>query len=179
MDDCFAREVLRLAQGQNIECYDNDLRHQARQLGIALAGEKLNGASSLPTSTLTFISETRRSISAESQASQSTGMTSNLSRTSKEHEPLLLPSYTPRNENRKSTTAVSIKDYDSLLSHVKPEKRRYSLNLSPIITPSPSSFSLPSSLSRESSPRRNLIRGLSRLRFRRSESSPSASVKHE
>lgn len=176
MDDDFAREVLRLAQGQTVECYDNQVKHQAQLLGISLPAEKLND-NSKPTSTTTYISQARRSLSNESQASQSTGLTSNLSRTSREHEALLYP--TPRSSDRRiSGTSVSIKDYDSILSHAKHDYHRLSLNFSPPATPSPSTFSLPLSSSRESSPRRHLIRSLSRLRLHR-RSGSSSSVKNE
>lgn len=204
MDDGFAREVLRLAQGQDVECYDSNLKHQAQQLGIGVETtlDQTSQPASTSTSTSTYISDARRSISVESQASQSTGLTSNLSRTSREEQPLLPTCniysprtekepggyssrnekehiYSPRNEKRQSTPTVSIKDYDSILSQAKHDYRRLSLNLSPPITPSPSSFSLPLSSSRESSPRRHLIRGLSRLRFHRRSESSSSSVKNE
>ncbi|KAL1301432.1 hypothetical protein AAFC00_005686 [Neodothiora populina] len=205
-DELFAREVLRLAQGQTIEQYDSNLRHQARESGIALPPGKFNNHtinnnnnnnnnnndisnndnSSKPGSTATLLSQTRRSISSASQASRSTGLTSNVSRTSRDHDGgVVSPAPTPRNEKRKSATSMFVRDYEFLTSQQNSEEyRRLSLNLSPHVTPSPSTFSLPLSSSsptqssRESSPRRNIIRSLSKLRLHRTSRSNSSS-KHE
>lgn len=175
MDDEFAREVLRLAQGYSIHHFDEDLKQLAQELGVAITpsgSDAVNGFSnSKPTSTLTTSSPCRRSNSTESQTSQSTGLTADYLRTSKEHPALHHTS--PNYDRRSSGTSLSIKDYDSILSNAKTDHRRLSLNFSPPITASPSTFSLPNPSSREGSPRRSLIRGLSRLSFRRSGSSGS------
>lgn len=176
MDDAFAREVLRLAHGQTIDDYDKQLRSKAQQLGIPLPPVKLSTTSN-QTSPSTRVSQTRSSISVESQASQSTGLTSTHSRASKEHDGF--PFHTTSiAEKRRSATSVSIKDYDSILSQTRQNSHRLSLTFSPPITPSPSTFSLPLNSSRESSPRRHIIRGLSRLRIHR-RSSSNSSAKHE
>jgi len=181
MDDWFAREVLRLAEGQTIESHEDQIKQQAQQLGIHLP-------LSLPSPTDKDKGEVkRRSVSLESRVSHSTGPTS--TRISKDdHNATLSLAFGNIHDDEdddgksRSTTAVSIKDYDSILSHARRSSRR-SHNFLPLATHSPSSFSsLPLSLSSsslgESSPKRQIIRGLSRLRLH-CRSVSSSSVKNE
>lgn len=172
MDDEFAREVLRLAQGQTVDDYDHELKMQARECGIALPDDNLNHSFG-PRSSLTFVSPPRRSTSA---ASNSTGLTSDLSRSSRENSNSWLRSPTLRSDKRLSTASqLSIKDYDSILSHARFDHRKLSASFSPPLTPSHSCYSLPvASSSRESSPKRLVLRSLSRLRLHRRGGSSSS-----
>ncbi|KAI4722566.1 hypothetical protein E4T48_01162 [Aureobasidium sp. EXF-10727] len=182
MDDEFALEVLRLAEGQTVEAFEQDLKNQAQNLNIDIA--LLENASktkeSQATSSLTSSTQPRRSISTGSQASHSTDFT-DASRISRD-----CPNARTRQVRgrRSSATSTSIKDYDSIVNHARFDFRRSSFNFatSPIISPSPSTFSLSSvwSRSRESSPKRHIItRGLSRLRLRRTDSGDSTREKDD
>ncbi|KAI4731155.1 hypothetical protein E4T49_00876 [Aureobasidium sp. EXF-10728] len=77
MDDEFALEVLRLAEGQTVETFEQDLKNQAQNLNIDIT--LLENASktkeSQATSSLTSSTQPRRSISTGSQASHSTDFT--------------------------------------------------------------------------------------------------------
>ncbi|KAK8201866.1 hypothetical protein M8818_005390 [Zalaria obscura] len=88
---------------------------------------------------------------------------------SKEQVPFGTISIT-RQDRRTSGNSLCIKDYDAILDNA----RRLSLNISPQISPAQSTFSLPASSSTESSPRRSIIRGLNKLRFRRPDSNGSS-----
>lgn len=176
MDDEFALEVLRLAEGQTVEAFEEDLKSQARNLNIDIAPleSTLKSRESKATSDLTSSTHPRRSISTGSQASHSTDFT-DASRISRECPHARTR---PTRGRRSSATSTSIKDYDSIVNHARFDFRRSSFNFatSPIISPSPSTFSLSSvwSRSRESSPKRHIItRGLSRLRLRRTDSGDS------
>ncbi|KAI5199565.1 hypothetical protein E4T39_06122 [Aureobasidium subglaciale] len=180
MEDEFAREVLRLAEGQTVEDFEKDLTSQARGLDIdiTLLGDAPKVKNLKATSSLTSSTHPRRSISTGSQASHSTDFT-DASRISRD-----CPHARPRltRGRRSSATSASIKDYDSIVNHARFDFRRSSFNFatSPIISPSPSTFSLSSvwSRSRESSPKRHIItRGLSRLRLRRTDSGDSTREK--
>ncbi|KEQ98388.1 hypothetical protein AUEXF2481DRAFT_36900 [Aureobasidium subglaciale EXF-2481] len=182
MEDEFAREVLRLAEGQTVEDFEKDLTSQARSLDINTTlpedAQKIKNPNA--TSSLTSSTHPRRSISTGSQASHSTDFTdaSRISRDCPHARPR------PTRGRRSSGTSVSIKDYDSIVNHARFDFRRSSFNFatSPIISPSPSTFSLSSvwSRSRESSPKRHIItRGLSRLRLRRIDSGDSTREKDD
>lgn len=172
-DRSFAREVLRLVNGQTEDAYEESLRNQAKEYGASLLANQCHNQSK-PNSTLTASTHPRRSTSADSQASRSTGLTSNFSRTSKDQ--VFGRITVSRQSNRSS---LSIKDYDSILSHAQPH-RRLSLNLSSPATqpqtPSQSTFSLPLDTPPESSSRKHLIRGLSKLKLRRTDSSSSLKI---
>jgi hypothetical protein len=180
MNDEFALEVLRLAEGQTVEAFEEDLKSQAQDLNIDIT--LLESASKAreikATSSLTSSTHPRRSISSGSQASHSTDFT-DASRMSRDCQ----QGRTRPNRGRRSSAAsTSIKDYDSIVNHARFDFRRSSFNFatSPIISPSPSTFSLSSvfSRSRESSPKRHIItRGLSRLRLRRTDSGDSTREK--
>lgn len=180
MNDEFALEVLRLAEGQTVEAFEEDLKSQAQDLNldIALLENASKAKEPKATTTLTNSTHPRRSISSGSQASHSTDFT-DASRLSRDY-----PHGRSRaNRGRRSSnTSTSIKDYDSIVNHARYDFRRSSFNFatSPIISPSPSTFSLSSvwSRSRESSPKRHIItRGLSRLRLRRTDSGDSTREK--
>ncbi|KAG9520240.1 hypothetical protein KCV07_g4480, partial [Aureobasidium melanogenum] len=182
MDDEFALEVLRLAEGQTGEAFEEDLRSQARNLNIdiALLESTSKSRESKATSSLTSSTHPRRSVSTGSQASHSTDFT-DASRVSRECPNARTR---PTRGRRSSAASTSIKDYDSIVNHARYDFRRSSFNFaaSPIISPSPSTFSLSSvwSRSRESSPKRHIItRGLSRLRLKRTDSGDSTREKDD
>lgn len=175
MDDEFAREVLRLAEGQSVEDFEEDLKTQAQNLDIDITSLDRLQENNVPKATpsLTSSTQPRRSVSTGSRASHSTDFT-DTSRFSKDYPHTRTR---PNRGRRSSAASVSIKDYDSIINHARFDFRRTSFNFStsPIISPSPSSFSLSSvwSRSRESSPKRHIIRGLSRLRLKRADSGDS------
>lgn len=180
MDDEFAREVLRLAEGQSVEDFEEDLKSQAQSLDIdiTLLDDAPNDKDQKQRPSVTSSTHPRRSISTGSRASQSTDFT-DASRISRD-----CPNSRTRpvRGRRSSAASVSFKDYDSIVNHARFDYRRSSFNFatSPIISPSPSTFSLSSvwSRSRESSPKRHIItRGLSRLRLRRTDSGDSTREK--
>ncbi|TIA70437.1 hypothetical protein D6C83_01196 [Aureobasidium pullulans] len=182
MDDEFAREVLRLAEGQTVEDFETDLKNQAQHLDIDIASleNTLKDKGQKATSSLTSSTHPRRSISTGSHGSHSTDFT-DASRISRDCPHARAR---PGRGRRSSATSVSIRDYDSIVNHARFDYRRSSFNFatSPIISPSPSTFSLSSvwSRSRESSPKRHIItRGLSRLRLRRTDSGDSTREKDD
>ncbi|TIA41238.1 hypothetical protein D6C78_01918 [Aureobasidium pullulans] len=77
MDDEFAREVLRLAEGQTVEDFETDLKNQAQHLDIDIASleNTLKDKGQKATSSLTSSTHPRRSISTGSHGSHSTDFT--------------------------------------------------------------------------------------------------------
>jgi hypothetical protein len=177
MDDEFAREVLRLAEGQSLADFDQGLRTEAQELQVdtsVLEDKDSNKTSTFDAST----QPRRRSISTGSQKSQCTDVTdtSHLSRDQSQS------STRPVRGRRSSVRSVSVQDYDTIVNHARFDLRRSSFNFatSPVVSPSPSIFSLSSMWSRprDSSPKRHIIsRGLSRLRLRRTDSGDSTREK--
>lgn len=164
--DDFAQQVLQLTSGEHEDVYDAKIMSKAKEYGVSLP--TVVAAKSAPFAPAAV--QNRRSISTDSQESGLSNLTFDLSK----------PAETPRadkasvlwSNRRGSTTSSSLKDHDSVLDRVRSNARR-SLNLSPPSTPPRTSSSFFSETHTEPSPRRNLMRGFSRLRLRRTESANS------
>ena len=163
-DRPFLRDVLCLAEDESEEQMDAKLHNEAKELGIDIEALLINP--NKPQSTRTFSSEApRRSESIDSRASQSTGLTSNFSEFSRDHQ---------YSQGRQlSRVSLSFRDYDNFIARGRPNGR-HSISFSPPTTPARSTFSLPLS-SPSSSPKKYFrrIRGLSMLRLSRAGSSSS------
>ncbi|KAK5136198.1 hypothetical protein LTR08_004035 [Meristemomyces frigidus] len=164
-DASYLRDVLRLPDGTTEEQLDEELRGQARLLGVdtdALAPHEQ------PRPRSAAVPEaTRKSQESDtSKASQSTGLASSYSDISREQAHV--------NGRARCRTSLSLRDYDAFLARGAPSGRQ-SMSFTPPATPSQSTFSLPLLSSPESSPRRHFrrIKGLSMLRLGRAESSTS------
>lgn len=161
--DDFALRVLQLAPGEDEAVYDARLALQAKDYGVSTTTASSPKSPFLATAS----KHTRRSTSTGSQESGLSNLTFDIGKPA-ERTPLS-KLYDLTSERRGSATSSSFKDHDSVLGRVRFNGRR-SLNLSPPPTPpqtSPLSFMTARA---ESSPRRNLMRGLSRLKLRRTES---------
>lgn len=141
-DGFYEREVLQLPQGHSEDAFDKQLAIEARERGIA---EPFPEAHDISTalSTLTVSSEHRSSLSIRSQESQSTGLTSHPSRTSKDQHidraattPITPP---PR-------ASLSIETYNALSGGSYPGMR-HSRSSSTASTAAGSTFSMPLKLS--------------------------------
>ena len=163
-DRPFLRDVLCLAEDESEEQMDAKLHSEAKELGIDVDALFINW--NKPQSTRTFSSEApRRSESIDSRASQSTGLTSNFSDFSRDHQ---------YGQCRQlSRLSLSFRDYDAFVARGRLNGRN-SISFSPPTTPARSTFSLPLS-SPSSSPKRHFrrIRGLSMLKLSRAGSSSS------
>ena len=151
----FLLDVLKLVEDETEEQMDEKLNSKAKELGVDV--DVFSIPAPKPVSTRTFSSEApRRSESIDSRASQSTGLTSNFSGTSK--------------GTQTSRASLSFRDYDNFLARGRLDGRQ-SISFSPPTTPSHSGFSLPLS-SPSSSPKKPFrrIRGLSILRLHRTDS---------
>ncbi|KAF2724694.1 hypothetical protein K431DRAFT_281644 [Polychaeton citri CBS 116435] len=165
-DEHYARDVLALDESETEEALDEQLMAQAKELGLDLSGSPLAQLGKRESSKTLSSDYPRRSASISSKASQSTGLTSNFSDYSKDCHSGMTGGLWPRG-------SLSFRDYDAFVSRGKLDGRA-SMSFSPPTTPSGSVFSLPLS-SPESSPKKHFrrIRGLSRLRLHKTDSSIS------
>lgn len=170
MDGEFTREVLHLAEGHSLQKYDQDLKRQALEFGVTPLGDgAIHGlTNSKPASTS---SPYHGSTSNGSQTSQSTGLTADHLRTSKEHPPSNCANSCL--DRRSSGTSVSIKDYDLIVSNAKNDHRRTSLNFSPMVASSPHTSPSPDTSSLDKPRKQTLLRNLGQLTLRKSSSNPS------
>lgn len=182
-DASYSTDVLRLHHGRTEEQMDEELRHEAKAMGVdmhALAQQQQEcrqkrthtqaqqPAHHAPAARPFSTDLPRKSLdSLASRASQSTTLTSNFSDLSRDQ-----PHH--HNGHGPSRASLSLKDYDAFISRGVPNGRHSLSFPSPPTTPSQSTFSLPLS-SPESSPRRHFrrIRGLSMLKLNRTGSTTS------
>ena len=164
-------EVLQLLDGSNEDDLDSKCTAEARELGIEPYGMAILKELASNFSGLTVTSAPRRSASIGSRGSHSTGLTSDVSRSSKEqqhsHNGIL---YRPVRHRTSSRVSLSVKDYDAVVGHIKPSSR--SLSSTPATTPPQSTTSLPLG-----SPRRHFsrMRGLSQWsKLKRQSRAPSS-----
>ena len=166
----YEAEVLQLPDGQNEDDLDAKCTSKARELGIEPYGMAILQELASNFSGLTVSNAPRRSASIGSRGSHSTGLTSDVSRSSKEHhhgQNGVL--YRPVRHRTNSRVSLSVRDYDAVVGHIKPYSR--SLSSTPATTPAQSTTSL--SLG---SPRRHFskMRGLSQWsKLKRQSRAPS------
>ncbi|KAK5117436.1 hypothetical protein LTR85_008821 [Meristemomyces frigidus] len=162
-DVSYLQDVLRLPAGRTEEQMDAELRDEARLLGVDMDALAQHEPRAQPRSAFSSGVPRRSQESVTSKASQSTGLASNFSDTSREQ--------TRPASRAWARASLSFRDYDAFLARGVPNGR-HSMSFSPPSTPSQSILSLPLS-SPESSPRKHFrrIRGLSMLRLNRGDSS--------
>ncbi|KAK4989453.1 hypothetical protein LTR50_003196 [Elasticomyces elasticus] len=162
--------VLRLPDDESEHSAEDKLRAEARYYGLDVRAMSGSPDATKAMSTMSVSTAPRRSTSIGSRASQSTGLTSNLSRSSREQHFYASRAHTSR---RRSNASLSIRDYDLSPGHPTSQSK-LSLSFSPPLTPPHSTFSLPLSAP-DSSPRKHFskLRGLSRLKLRRTASNTS------
>ena len=165
-EDDFARLVLQLARDETESSYEQSLQSQAREYGVPLASQP-NPDLSHPQHPAP--STSRQSVSTTSRNSFASDLTFDLAPRprSRYDKHRAIP-----NGRRGSETSSSTRDYDSVLGHARPNGWQ-TFNQSPPKTPSPSSVSIAHSAPAQPSSRKQFIRGLSRLKLRRSESGGS------
>lgn len=164
-------EVLQLPNGSNEDDLDTKCTAEARELGIEPYGMAVLQELAANFSGLTVSNAPRRSASIGSRGSHSTGLTSDVSRSSKEQQHVQngLP-YRPVRHRTSSRVSLSVKDYDAVVGHIKPSSR--SSSSTPATTPPQSTTSLPLG-----SPRRHFsrMRGLSQWsKLKRQSRAPSS-----
>lgn len=161
----FAREVLQLPEDQTEDALDEYLRRSAKELDIDIDALLLGTSKEMETQLdqASASATPRRSASMSSRVSQSTGLTSDQSRNSKEQQAPV----------RRSRLSPSFRNFDSLSSGSAAQGRQ-SVSSLPSISSSQSSFSLPKSTN-EPTPRKSFgrFRGFSRLKLKRNSSSAS------
>ncbi|KAK4969825.1 hypothetical protein LTR66_011665 [Elasticomyces elasticus] len=162
--------VLQLPDDESEHSAEDKLRAEARHYGLDMRAMSGSPDATKAMSTMSVSTAPRRSTSIGSRASHSTGLTSNLSRSSREQYFSTSRAHPSR---RRSNTSLSIRDYD-LSPGQTTSQSKLSLSFSPPLTPPHSTFSLPLSAP-DSSPRKHFskLRGLSRLKLRRTASNTS------
>lgn len=157
-DTTYATQVLLLEAGQTEDSLEAQYVQQAQELGVEEPSKPFIEAppKSISVNTLSTVSSgERRSASISSRNSYSTGLTSNVSRSSREFQFARPSRFLNR---RKSPASSSVRDYDIYLEQLD------SHSPSPPTTPADSGISLPlDGLRRPFSVRRGFSR-LSRLR---------------
>jgi len=176
--------VLHLADGETAGDYDKRLLSLARQYGIYPAGADVKAPTATGTPPLHAKSQSSpvgpRSPSTDSEGSTSSSMTFDLSKRSDKapsiDKPRALGAY-----RRGSTSSSSAQDHDSVLSNVRSSGPR-SLNIRRPVTATPtdatvtasqSTDTLPAVRDAKQYPKHRLIRGISHLRLRRTDSDNS------
>ncbi|KAI9689226.1 MAG: hypothetical protein M1822_000964 [Bathelium mastoideum] len=168
---CYQLEVLQLPDGCNEDDLDAQCTSEARELGIEPYSMAILQELASNFAGLTVSNAPRRSASIGSRGSHSTGLTSDVSRSSKEQQYSRNGSrLRPMRTRTNSKTSLSLKDYDAVVRHIKPESP--SSPSTPAMTPPQSSISLPLA-----SPRRHFsrMRTLSQWpKLKRQSRAPSA-----
>ncbi|KAI9708777.1 MAG: hypothetical protein M1820_003732 [Bogoriella megaspora] len=151
-DRSYEQEVLGLLDGSNEDDLDAKCTSEARDLGILPYKMEILQELASNLSGLTLPASPRRSTSLDSRGSRSTGIISDVSRSSKEQQPSQNSrSQRPVHQRTNSRTSLSVRDYDLAVGHIKPTSKS-SLS-TPATTPAQSTTSLPLG-----SPRRHFSR---------------------
>lgn len=136
-DTTYATQVLRLEAGHTEDSLEAEYVQQAQELGVEQPSKRFSGVppTSISVNTLSTVSSgERRSASISSRNSYSTGLTSNISRSSLDFQFARPSRFLNR---RKSPAALSVQNYDP---DVEPLD---SNSPSPLTTPADSTISLP------------------------------------
>ncbi|KAF2229050.1 hypothetical protein EV356DRAFT_24710 [Viridothelium virens] len=163
-------EVLQLTDGSNEDDLDARCTSEARDLGIEPYSMAILQELASNFSGLTVTNPPRRSASIGSRGSHSTGLTSDVSRSSKEQQygQNGVPNR-PLYHRMPSQISLSVKDYDAVVGQIKPGSR--STPSTPASTPPQSTTFLPLGSSRRHFSR---MRGLSQWsKLKRQSRAPS------
>ncbi|KAL9084585.1 MAG: hypothetical protein Q9165_008011 [Trypethelium subeluteriae] len=163
-------EVLQLTDGSNEDDLDARCTSEARDLGIEPYSMAILQELASSFSGLTVSNPPRRSASIGSRGSHSTGLTSDVSRSSKEQQyGQISIANRPLHHRMPSQISLSVKDYDVVVGHIKSSSR--STPSTPASTPPQSTTFLPLGSSRRHFSK---MRGLSQWsKLKRQSRAPS------